>query len=227
MKNKTASMTGLVDEFYIGQKVIMIYPQVLARIGIVVGINKVEGKVYVSWDGYVRQHDPDEIQQASFTKFFSQDGGTKLSSIENNEFKKLALAIQGWRVAGSNRDELKDWMNDFSVNPDFYPFVLNAYKKLATVTKADDQSNILTNENSNSIQNDRIPYVGECVVLLNKGGEKPGLVGVVLDVLDESSLVIKTQSSWSSIPQSGKHVITHYKNVVPIISHSSKLLENK
>jgi len=95
-KKLKASFTNNPLEYRAGDKVIQIYPVARPMIGLVVGSNKVEGKVYVNWNGRTMQVDPEEIQLAIGTPFFPIS-----RTASKSEERKLEKVVTALAEAGS------------------------------------------------------------------------------------------------------------------------------
>jgi len=176
MLTKKASLTNNVYEFKPGQFVIRVFPTIVPTYGVVTGVSKVENKVYVSWNGRVRQHDPEEIQLVAHTPFFNMSND-RVASVESKKqaFFKLAAAnavsIESLSSAGFDDIEAEDLAASYNRT---FQAALNhdPYADLAIVC-------------------------GEPVVVLNNGGRGPGVVGLLVNV-DGCDGIVDITTAWSS-----------------------------
>jgi len=205
MQNKTASLTGLVQEFRPGQRVISVYPHPSPKEGVVTGVNPVEGKIYVSWDGRIRQHDPEEVQHSRYTSFYNMHSGldSKIAGreLEKDSFARTALAVQGWIGSGANSKELKDWLTDYNCySQDNEKFVRYARREVKTIVASDPR---MINE-------------GDVVVLLTANGRKPGTVGICTALSEDGMAVVQLDTAWSNHPESAKIAQVPLCMLVPV-----------
>ena len=212
MNVKTASLTNTVGEFSPGQMVIQIYPVARPLVGVVTGSSRVEGKVYVSWNGRVTQHDPEEIQLASVTPLFSVAKGIYAS--KNGEFvERYASALgQFMKEQGASQEMLATCFKDHGFDAE------TADKLAASYVDACSKKASL----NCALNVPEVATCGEVVVILNDGGRRPGTVGVMVG-REGVMATVDVNTSWSTSRRDGSKLIqVPLVSVVPIESHLNR-----
>jgi len=184
-RERTASLTGEVAEFGVGQQVFPVYPVARPIIGVVVGANKVEGKVYVSYNGRVVQHDPEEIQLAAGSPYFMMAGG-KVASTEGGRVAQLfadASKLAGpCEATETYKARLAVALREKGLDTD-------ESMELASIRVA-ALSEIRTRK-----ANTAAP--GSPIVVMNDQGRKPGIVGIFVGMRGNKALV-SCHTDWTS-----------------------------
>jgi hypothetical protein len=201
---KLASFSNNVAEFAPGNMVIQVYPVARPIIGIVTGSNRVEGKVYVSWSGRVAQHDPEELQLASCTPFFSFPSGGKIASEELSLFRRYVSAL---RTASQDENATSETFREALVKEKF----------------ANDEADELTKCYIETLKAHRaslgldpvLPKRGDSVVILSNGGKGPGIVGLLV-AMQDGEAVVDVHTSWTSRRDGSNLVKIPLAAVVPI-----------
>ena len=189
-KKIKASFTNNVLEYSAGDKVIQIYPVARPMIGVVVGSNKVEGKVYVNWNGRTMQVDPEEIQLAIGTPFFPIS--RKASKSEDRKLEKIITAL----AKSGNPQSTKENMPS--------RFYIELKKNLVEAGIASDEADDIANQYEDGfIKRTSIacldpvaPVCGEPVVVLSDDGSKPGKVGILVGS-EGADAIVDLNSGWS------------------------------
>jgi hypothetical protein len=208
------SLTNNVLEFRPGDKVIQIYPVARPFVGVVTGTNKVEGKVYVAWNGRVMQVDPEELQLACGSNFY----GISRTASKDDE-KKVAKIANALSKSGNPLDE--KFLVAFEENlveegiavedaQDISLGYQDAYQKRACVNLIDPVP----------------PMCGEPVVVMNEGGAKPGYVGVLVGS-EGCDAVIDLSSDWSPVSNGCRLVKVPFNTVCPISNPAREAAERK
>jgi len=198
------SLTNNVLEFCPGDKVIQVFPAARPLIGVVVGANKVEGKVYVSWNGRVMQVDPEDIQLACGSSFYGIS--RRASKEENKSVLKIATALsksgnpidsdkfqpafeKSLIAEGVNPEEAQDIVSEYQ----------DAYQKRACMNMIDPVP----------------PMSGETVIILNEGGSKPGYIGVLVGS-EGCEAVVDMSSDWSPVSNGCRLVRVPLNAILPV-----------
>lgn len=209
------SLTNNVLEFRPGDKVIQIFPVARPLVGVVVGANKVEGKVYVTWNGRVMQVDPEEIQLACGSNFF---GMSRMASKDSEkQIQKIATALS---KSGLPTDGAK-FHSKFEKNliaegiakedaDDIAHEYEDAYKKRACMNMIDPLP----------------PMAGEPVVVLNNGGSKPGYLGVLVGS-EGCNAVVDISSGWSPVSNGCRLVQVPFASVAPVSTPTREAAEKQ
>jgi hypothetical protein len=199
-QTKKASLTNNVFEFKPGDQVIAIYPVPRPFIGVVTGASKIEGKVYVSWNGRVTQHDPEEIQLAAQTPFHI------ISSKNTEQRQKRVLAFaQAVRNVADEKVAIID--EEYSAR---LASALEAEGYDATLEEtatefAESYTKSLIASMSRTHFDPPVPTPGEVVVVLNKGGRSAGVTGILVACEGHEALV-DVNTSWTS-KADGSHML--------------------
>jgi hypothetical protein len=212
-KQKTASYTGNVIEFRPGDKVIQVYPVARPLIGLVVGSNKVEGKVYVNWNGRTMQVDPEEIQIASGTPFFPTSRSASTKSDQNKlTYIVEALANSGDPIKTANfHSKFEKSLVASGIAPDEADDIAHAYedgfkKRLAC-----------------NCLDPMLPVAGETVIVLNDGGTKPGLTGILIDI-ENKDAIVDLSSGWSPVASGSNLMRVPLMSVVAVNSPMREMM---
>jgi hypothetical protein len=184
-RERTASLTGEVSEFGVGQQVFPVYPVARPIIGVVVGANKVEGKVYVSYNGRVVQHDPEEIQLAAGSPYFMMAGG-RVASTESGKISQLFAEAS----ANAGRCEATEaYKARLAVALRGAGLSTEESMEFATIRVA-ALGEIRTRQASNAMP-------GDPVVVMNNAGRSPGIVGIFVGMRGNKALV-NCHTDWTS-----------------------------
>lgn len=212
-KTRQAAMINNVAEFQPGDRVIQVYPVARPLVGVVTGANRVEGKVYVSWNGKVIQHDPEEIQLASCTPFFIVSRG-KVSSEERGRFKRYVSA-------------LRTTMSEYGgpLNTEGFAEALTQHRFSAQEARelAEHYSRRFVANLNRSHLEAPLPVEGEPVVVLSDGGRGRGVVGLCVGRDPLGYVVVDLHTDWTSRRDGSRLVHVPAVTVVPV---SSPMREN-
>jgi len=200
---RSASLTGKVEEFSVGQQVFPVYPVARPIIGVVVGANKVEGKVYVSYNGRVVQHDPEEIQLAAGSPFFMVAGGRTASTEGDKLVRCFLAAVEKTSLSGSAETDA----GRLAVALQDQGLTANEALELAEARVAG------MNQARQAATTPLTP--GEPVVLMRDGGRMPGYVGVFVGTRGDEALV-DVHTDWTSRRDGSRVVRVPADAVVPI-----------
>ena len=210
---KTASFTGNVIEFRPGDKVIQVYPVARPLIGLVVGSNKVEGKVYVNWNGRTIQTDPEEIQLAAGIPFFPVARSASTKSEQN----KLAYIVEALSKTG---DPIK------TAN-----FHAKFEKALIASGIAPDEADDISHSYEDGFKkrlacnylDPMLPVAGEPVIVLNDGGAKPGCTGILIDI-ENNDAIVDLASGWSPVANGSNLMRVPLMSVVAVNSPMREMM---
>lgn len=199
-----ASFTSNPLEYRPGDKVIQIFPVARPLIGVVVGANKVEGKVYVAWNGRTIQVDPEEIQLAAGTPFFT----IRTGSI-NSETRHLEKIVSALAETGSP-----------NVTPEFHQ---NFEKNLINAGLSQEEADNVAHEYEDGFCKrflshclDPVQAVcGEPVVVIDGGGSKPGKIGILVGS-EGGDAIVDLDTSWSPASNGSQLMRVPLISVVPI-----------
>ena len=204
-KKMQASFTNNPLEYGPGDKVIQIYPVARPLIGLVVGSNKVEGKVYVNWNGRTMQVDPEEIQLAMGTPFFPSS-----RTASKSEERKLEKIVTALAETGSPLSKLGKFHAEFEKN---------LIKAGIANDEADDISHQYEDGFKKRISNvclDPVPPVcGETVIVLDDAGSKPGKVGIFVGS-EGADAIIDLNTDWSPVSNGSQLFRIPMVAVVPV-----------
>jgi len=185
-KKIQASFTNNPIEYRPGDRVIQIYPVARPMIGVVVGANKVEGKVYVAWNGRTMQVDPEEIQLATGTPFFPsmRTGSTK------SEERQLNRVITALAKTGSPNK-----------TPQFHS---KFERNLINAGISPEEADSISHEYEDGFEKRFLsccldpvqPTRGEPVVVIDACGSKPGKVGILVGA-EGGDCIVDLDTGWS------------------------------
>jgi hypothetical protein len=213
-KKIKASFTNNPLEYAPGDKVIQIYPVARPLVGVVVGANKVEGKVYVNWNGRTQQVDPEEIQLAMGSTFFPI--GRTASKSDERKFKKILAALSN---SGKPNESLK-----FHID-----FEKNLIAEGISPEEAEDISHAYQDTYAKRFGCyclDPVPPVcGEPVVVLNECGSKPGAIGILV-ATEGTDAVVDLSTSWSPTSNGSQLFRAPMISVVPVQGSLRERLNN-
>ena len=208
-KKIEASFTNNVLEYSAGDKVIQIYPVARPMIGVVVGSNKVEGKVYVNWNGRTMQVDPEEIQLAIGTPFFPVS-----RTASKSEERKLEKIVTALSKAGNPQQTKGNMPSRFHVEFE---------RNLIEAGIAKDEADDIVHQYEDGF-NKRVtiacldpvaPVCGEPVVILSDKGSKPGKVGILVGS-EGADAIVDLNTGWSPTSNGSQLFRIPMVAVVPI-----------
>lgn len=200
-QSKKASLTNNVFEFKPGDQVIAIYPVPRPFIGVVTGASKIEGKVYVSWNGRVTQHDPEEIQLAAQTPFHIISSKTE----EQRQKRVLAFAQAVRKVADQRVSVANEQYADRLAHALEEDGVWNSTLEETASEFAEGYVKSLVASMSRTHFDPPVPTPGEVVVVLNQGGRGPGITGILV-ACEGHEAIVDVNTSWTS-KADGSHVL--------------------
>lgn len=209
------SLTNNVLEFRPGDKVIQVFPVARPLVGVVVGSNKVEGKVYVTWNGRVMQVDPEDIQLACGSSFYGIS--RQASKSERNHTSKVIKALRksGLPTQGSEfhskfeRNLIAEGIAPEDADDIAHEYQ-DSYKKRACTNMIDPL----------------MPMCGEPVVVLNDGGSKPGYMGVLVGS-EGCDAVVDLSAGWSPVSNGCRLVKVPFNSICPISNPAREAAEKQ
>jgi len=97
----------LVEKFKVGDLVAPYYAPMGDFYGVVIDVNPKEEKVYVDYNGTIRQQDPDEIRVVLYQRIMNQLAPNKIASITNKIVATDTIAqLQEFQTMFDNKDFL-------------------------------------------------------------------------------------------------------------------------
>jgi len=204
---KKASYTNNPIEFKPGDKVFQIFPVARPLIGVVTGSNKVEGKVYVNWNGRTMQVDPEEIQLAAGMPFFPVS--RKASKTESKQLHKIATALSKSKSPATNpkfHSDFETQLTKQGINQEEADDIAHAYEDAFQKRMACDV-----------FLDPVLPMSGEPVVILNTDGSRPGHVGILVGT-ENGQAIVDLAAGWSPTSNGSRLTQVPMMAVIPINS---------